>query len=66
MLQEAQDQLASLEAEIGRCKIERDLFEKRLRCALEEHMSLLEGRGEKDGEFDNLRVLHRRAGSEVG
>ena len=66
MLQEAQDQLANLEAAIGRCKIEKELFEKRLRCALEEHMSVLENRGEKDGELGNVHVLHRRTNSEVG
>ena len=41
MLQQAQDQLARLEAEISRCKLERDLFERRLRGTLEEHMALL-------------------------
>lgn len=66
MLQEAQDQLANLEAAIGRCKIEKELFEKRLRCALDEHKTLLENRGEKEAELDNVHVLHRRTGSEVG
>jgi cell division initiation protein len=66
MLQEAQDQLARLEEAIGRAKIEKDLFDKRLRCALEEHMSLLEHRGEQNGEMENVHVLHRATGSEVG
>jgi cell division initiation protein len=66
MIQEAQDQLARLEEAIGRSKIEKDLFDKRLRCALEEHMSLLEHRGEENEEMDNVHVLHRPTGFEVG
>jgi cell division initiation protein len=66
MLQQAQDQLAKLEAEISRCKIERDLFEKRLRSMIDEHVTLLEQRGEEDPGMDNVRVLPRRTDSEVG
>jgi len=44
ILFEAQDQLARVEAEISRCKLERDLFEKRLRNLLDEHASLLDSR----------------------
>jgi cell division initiation protein len=66
MLQEAQDQLANLEAAISRCKIEKELFEKRLRSALDEHRTLLENRGEKEAELGNVHVLHRRTSSEVG
>jgi cell division initiation protein len=66
MLQEAQDQLARLEEAIGRAKIEKDLFDKRLRCALEEHKSLLEHRAEESCEMDNVHVLHRPTNSEVG
>jgi len=66
MLQQAQDQLARLEAEISRCKLERDLFERRLRSTIEEHMSLLDQRQNSDREVDNLHVLPRRTGSEAG
>ena len=62
MLQQAQDQLARLETEISRSKLERDLFERRLRGTIEEHLSLLDQR-RSDGskELDNLHVLPRRA-----
>jgi hypothetical protein len=66
MLQQAQDQLAQLEAEVNRCKIEKDLFEKRLRATIEEHVTLLEQRRDETDELDNVRVLPRRAGSEAG
>jgi cell division initiation protein len=66
MLQQAQDQLARLETEISRCKLERDLFERRLRGTLEEHMALLDSRRNIDREVDNLHVLPRRANSEAG
>lgn len=66
MLQQAQDQLARLETEISRCRLERDLFERRLRGTIEEHMSLLESRQNGDREVDNLHVLPRRAKSEAG
>jgi len=65
-LQMAQDQLARLETEISRCKIERDLFERRLRGVIDEHTVLLEQRQEERGELDNVHILHRRAGSEAG
>lgn len=66
VLLEAQDQLARLEAEISRCRIEKDLFEKRLRSTIEEHMTLLEQRQDEMDELDNVRVLPRRAGNEAG
>jgi cell division initiation protein len=67
MLQQAQDQLARLEAEISRCKLERDLFERRLRGTIEEHTALLDQRQQSDHEVDNLHVLlPRRANSEAG
>ena len=66
MLQQAQDQLARLEAEISRCKLERDLFERRLRSTIEEHTALLDQRQNAEREVDNLHVLPRRAGSEAG
>jgi len=65
-LHDAQENLAKLEAEISRCKIERDLFEKRLRSTVEEHLTLLEQRREETGSPDNVRVLPRRTGSEAG
>ena len=66
VLQETQDQLARLEAEISRCKLQRDLFENRLRGTVEEHLTLLDRRlGERD-EPDRLRLVRRRNDSEVG
>jgi cell division initiation protein len=65
-LQESQDQLARIEAEISRCKLERDLFEKRLRVTLEEHLAVLDQRQTEVERFDNVRMLHPRSGSEVG
>ena len=56
MLQNAQDQLARLETEISRCKIERDLFERRLRGVIDEHMILLELR----------KAEERRTGQRAG
>lgn len=66
LLQDAQDQLSRLEAEISRCKIEKDLFEKRLRASIDEHLSLLDRRREEGDGFENVRVLHRRSGTEAG
>ena len=59
--------LVRLDAEISRCKLERDLFERRLRGTIEEHMALLDQRQQSDREVDNIRVLPpRRANSEAG
>jgi len=66
MLQQAQDQLARLEAEISRCKLERDLFERRLRSTIEEHTALLDQRQNGEREVDNIHLLPRRTGSEAG
>ena len=66
MLQQAQDQLARLESEISRAKLERDLFERRLRGTIEEHLSLLDQRRSDVKELDNLHVLPRRTVSDVG
>ena len=66
MLHQAQDQLSRLEAEIGRCKLERDLFERRLRSTIEEHVTLLDQRKNGAQELDNLHVLPRRPNSEAG
>lgn len=65
-LQESQDQLARLDAEISRCKLERDMFEKRLRFTIDEHLDLLDRRQEGRDEFDNVRLLRPRAGSDAG
>jgi cell division initiation protein len=65
-LGESQDQLARLEAEISRCKLERDLFEKRLRSTIEEHLDLLDQRkGERSATPPNVHPI-RRAGLDVG
>ena len=66
MLQQAQDQLARLESEISRAKLERDLFERRLRGTIEEHLSLLDQRRTDVKELDNLHVLPRRTVSDAG
>lgn len=65
LLEQAQDQLHDIEAEIGRLKLERDAFENRLRSTIEEHLALLDLRKKDRAELDNLRFLRRR-GSEVG
>lgn len=59
-LQESQDQLARLESEIGRSKLERDLFEKRLRTMVEEHLELLDRRHAERDDLDNVHLLPRR------
>lgn len=64
-LQDNQDQLARLEAEISRAKLERDLFEKRLRAMIDEHLDLLERRQEGRSGLDNVHPL-RRLGSDAG
>lgn len=67
MLQLAQDQLARLESEISRCKLERDLFERRLRSTVEEHLLLLDQRREQpEVDLDNVHVLRRRNVSDAG
>lgn len=63
VLQQAQDQLARLEAEISRCKLERDLFERRLRGVIDEHQLLLERRSEERPEVDNVHEFQPRTGS---
>ena len=66
MLQQAQDQLARLETEVGRCKLERDLFERRLRSTIDEHLTLLDQRQNGARELDNVHVLPRRTGLDAG
>ena len=66
LLQDAQDQLSRLEAEISRCKIEKDLFEKRLRSTIDEHTTLLDQRRESGDQLENVHVLRRRTGSDAG
>jgi cell division initiation protein len=67
VLQQSQDQLSRLEAEISRCKLERDQFEARLCQTIDEHRELLErrARGRDASQADNV-VPHRRLGSEAG
>jgi len=64
-LQEHQDQLARLEGEISRAKLDRDMFEKRLRATIDEHLDLLERRQEGRSGLDNVHPL-RRFGSDAG
>jgi len=65
-LQESQDQLARIDAEISRCKLERDLYEKRLRSMIDEHISLLNRRQEERNDLGNVTLLHRSTHSDVG
>ena len=58
---------ARLEAEISRCKLEKELFEKRLRHTVDEHLTLLDQRrDEKSGGESHLRVLRTSPKSDVG
>jgi cell division initiation protein len=66
ILEQAQDQLAALEDEIGRLRLEKDAFENRLRSAIEEHLSLLDLRKQEKADLDNLRFLRRRSTTDVG
>jgi len=67
ILQESQDQLARLEAEISRCKLEKDLFEKRLRHTVDEHLTLLDQRRDDQARGEShLRVLRTSVESDVG
>lgn len=66
LLEQAQDQLARIEDEIRRARLERDAFENRLKSAVEEHLSLLEMRRSERSESDNLHFMHRKTGSENG
>ena len=66
LLEQAQDQLSRIEAEIGRTRLERNSFDSRLRSILEEHISMLDLREQERTDHENLRFLHRRSGSETG
>ena len=61
LLQQSQDQLFRIEDEIGRARLEREAFEKRLRGAIEQHLELLDLRQSEREELDNLHVLRRRS-----
>jgi cell division initiation protein len=65
-LQESQDQLARIDSELSRCKLERDLFEKRLRSMVEEHLALLNRRQQERNDLDNVTLLHRSSVPDVG
>ena len=66
LLQQSQDQLGRLEDEIGRCKLERDTFERQVRSTIEQHLSVLDARKQKRADADNLRVLRSIGGSDAG
>ena len=66
LLEQAQDHLEKIEAEIGRARLEREAFESRVRSCIEEHLALLELRRKERGQKDNVLVLRRRGGSEAG
>lgn len=66
LLQQARQDLAALEAEIGRLRVERETFETRLRSVIDQHLTMLDLRRESRGEMDNLRVMPTVTGSETG
>ena len=66
LLEQAQDQLAILEKEISQARLERDVFENRLRSAVQEHLSLLDLRSSERADVDNVRFLRRRTGADAG
>jgi len=66
MLEQAQDQLGKIESEISRAKLERDVFENRLRSVIEEHVAMLDLRKKERSDHDNVRYLRRRTASDAG
>ncbi len=66
LLEQAQDQMAAIEGEINRTRLERDAFENRVRSCIEEHLALLDMRKSERAQRDNVLVLRRRSGSEAG
>ena len=66
LLEQSQDQLNQIEAETSRAKLERDMFESRLRNLIEEHQSLLDLRKQERAESDNLHFLRRRDNAKAG
>jgi cell division initiation protein len=62
----SQQRLVQLEADVSRIQMDRELIEGRLRTMLEQHLSLIGQRRDEPEERDNLRVLSRRSGTEVG
>jgi len=66
VLEQAQDQLSRIEAEISRTRLERNSFDSRLRTILEEHIAMLDLREKEREDHENLRFMHRRSGSETG
>ncbi len=67
IVRQAQDQLAQVESDISRSRLERDNVERRLRGVIDQHLALLELREEARGDVGTLRVMPpSRVGSEVG
>jgi cell division initiation protein len=68
MIENAQRELADLEREISRLRIERETFENRLRLAVDEHRRLLDLRQDRsraESLGDNIKSFQRpRAGAE--
>jgi len=57
-LQESQDQLSRIENEIGRLRLERGSFEKRLRGLVEQHLELLDLRSSERREREDINPMH--------
>lgn len=65
IVQQARDELAQLDGEIGRSRAEREAIEAQLRGVIEQHLAILDLRRQARSKADNLRVLPK-VGSEVG
>ncbi len=65
LLEHAQDQLSEIEAEISRAKVEREMFENRVRSLVQEHLAIIDLRKDERAG-DNVRFLRRRATPEAG
>ena len=66
LLQQSQEQLARIEDEIGRARLERDTFEQELRRLVEQHLSVLDLRRRDRPDYDNLRVMRSVKGTDAG
>ncbi len=66
LLETAQESLAEIESEISRARLEREMFENRVRSVVEEHLTMIDLRRDERSRGDNIRFLRRRAGTEAG
>ena len=66
IVRHAHNTLNQIEMDISRSKLERESLEQRLRGVIEQHLTMLEMRGQARADKDNLRVMPKRMESEVG